>query len=734
MTIAVGAAHSRSCARLILVLSRMQGTYTSWVVWLSIVTAIVVSYTSLNLASRISSARGRAAAVWLLGGTLSMGIGIWAVQSIAVLSLELPIKPTYDLPMAIVALWISLVTSAFALLIVSRETLTPACLAVGSVVTGAGTCGMLYTGMSAIHITPRIEHDPALAALTLVLAIATSYAALRFAFRLRRGHSWYVTFLRGVVALALGCAIAGTHYTGLAAARIPPHAHSLPGTTLENRWVAVAVGLFALGIMGVTLITIIYDAYLAHHVRDREFLREQAHASARYATRHDALTNLPNRLALAEAAEDAIARAKRDGSAFALMVMNVDRLKTINESLGHEAGDELLRELSQRLRSVLRRSDTLAHLAGDEFALLACDLKGMHDVERIVAKILDALRDPFITRKLELHTSLSMGISLFPNDGTSFEVLLRRADVAMRSSKEAGVGGYRFFTPDMSSLADNRLALETDLRRALELGQLELHYQPKVDIATGRVRSAEALIRWRHPERGFVSPGAFIPLAEESGLIVPIGEWVLRRACRQLREWLNAGLPPVRVAVNLSAKQFRQADLAAVVKSALSDSRLEPGYLELELTESAIMHDAEKSEAALQTLSTMGVHISIDDFGTGYSSLSHLRRFPLDKLKIDRSFIRDLMLNSDDASIVRAIISLAHSLRLRVVAEGVETKEQLEFLRNLGCDQYQGFYYSPAVSADEFAELIRRNRSERPEYTEADMLKTHSRLSAYTPT
>jgi EAL domain-containing protein (putative c-di-GMP-specific phosphodiesterase class I) len=286
----------------------------------------------------------------------------------------------------------------------------------------------------------------------------------------------------------------------------------------------------------------------------------------------------------------------------------------------------------------------------------------------------------------------------------------------------------------MSHLADDRLALETELRRALELEQLELHYQPKVDIASGRVRSAEALIRWRHPTRGLVTPGVFIPLAEETGLIVPIGEWVLRRACRQLRTWIDSGMRPVRVAVNLSAKQFRQADLAAVVKSALSESNLEPGYLELELTESAVMHDAEKSAATLQVLSTMGVHISIDDFGTGYSSLSYLRRFPLDKLKIDRSFIRDLMMNPDDVSIVRAIISLAHSLRLRVVAEGVETAEQLEFLRNLGCDQYQGFFCSPAVPAEAFADLIHRLRKERPEYTEADMLKTQSRLSAYKPT
>jgi EAL domain-containing protein (putative c-di-GMP-specific phosphodiesterase class I) len=303
----------------------------------------------------------------------------------------------------------------------------------------------------------------------------------------------------------------------------------------------------------------------------------------------------------------------------------------------------------------------------------------------------------------------------------------------MRYSKDIARGSFRFYTAEMSSFTDDKLAMENDLRHALELEQFELHFQPKVDIGTGRIRSAEALIRWRHPTRGLVVPNLFIPVAEETGLIVPIGDWVLQQACRQMRIWLDQGMTPVRVAVNLSAKQFRHADLTAVVKAALDDARLEPGYIELELTESAVMHNPEQSAATLQKLSAMGVHISIDDFGTGYSSLSYLRRFPLDKLKIDRSFIRDLMSNPDDGSIVRAIISLAHSLRLRVVAEGVETIEQLNLLRDLGCDQYQGFYCSPAVPADSFVQLIKRLRSERPEMVEADMLRTQSRLSAFTP-
>jgi diguanylate cyclase (GGDEF)-like protein len=712
----------------------MQGTYTTWIVYLSVVLAIVVSYTSLNLAARVLSAQGRAGMAWLVGGMLVMGLGVWSVHFMAVLALTLPIKLTYDLPTTIISLWVSIITSGFALALVSREQLTLTRLFLGALVMGGGMSAMLYCGISAIRIVPSIAFDPTLMMLSVAIATVTSYGALWVTFKLRRGRALHMALTRAAAALAMGCATAGIHYLTLTAAHFPADAHPLPGTTIDNAWFAIALGLFSLGVMAVTLLTIVYDAYLSRHLRDRDVAREIANANARHAARHDPLTNLPNRLAIAEVTESAIEEALRDGSHFALMVMNIDRLKTINDSLGHQAGDELLREVAQRLRSVLRRSDTLARLAGDEFTILARHLDDAQDAEIVVTKIRDSLQQPFFAHKFELHASLCIGVSLFPNDGEAFELLLRRADVAMRSAKDTSLGSYRFYAPEMSSLADDRLALETELRRALDLEQLELHYQPKVDIGTGRVRSAEALIRWRHPTRGLVAPNVFIPVAEESGLIVPIGEWVLRRACRQLREWIDLGMPPVRVAVNLSAKQFRQADLTAVVKSALHDSRLEPGHLELELTESAVMHDAEKSAETLQVLSTMGVHISIDDFGTGYSSLSYLRRFPLDKLKIDRSFIRDLMMNPDDVSIVRAIISLAHSLRLRVVAEGVETAEQLEFLRNLGCDQYQGFYYSPAVPPDAFADLIRRLRTERPEYTEADMLKTQSRLSAYTPT
>jgi diguanylate cyclase (GGDEF)-like protein len=556
---------------------------------------------------------------------------------------------------------------------------------------------------------------------SIAIAIIASYGVLKFAARATQARG------QATVALVMGGALLmGVSLWALYCLFAP--LFGMP--TASDAATVRSLFPFALGIMEAAGCIALLEVLL----RDKNSGdAERADGQGDAARRYDVLTGLPDRATLAAHADCAIEEAQRNSTQIGLLVLNVDRLKPINDSLGHHVGDELLLDLSRRLRDVLRRNDTLGRLAGDEFTILATNLRSARDAETIAMKVLDVLQRPFQADSVSVHPSISIGISMFPLDGDSFVKLLSRANAAMRYTKAAARGTFRFYAAEMSRISDDQLTLENELREALERDQLELHYQPKVDIATSRVRSAEALIRWRHPARGMVPPNVFIPVAEETGLILPIGEWVLRQACRQMRAWLDAGMSPVRIAVNLSAKQFHDADLASVVRSALSDARLEPGYIELELTESALMNDPEQSALTLQSLSAMGVHISIDDFGTGYSSLSYLRRFPLDKLKIDRSFIRDLMTNADDVCIVRAIISLAHSLRLRVVAEGVETVEQLDFLRELGCDQYQGYFCSPAVPADKFAELISRLRAEKPELTEADMLRTQSRLSAFTP-
>jgi diguanylate cyclase len=457
---------------------------------------------------------------------------------------------------------------------------------------------------------------------------------------------------------------------------------------------------------------------------------EAANQQLRHLATHDALTGLPNRALLDDRLQQAIAHADRDMRSFALLVCDLDRFKLINDSLGHRAGDELLQEVASRLNAVVRTADTVARIGGDEFVLIGTSIADAEDAAGLAARVIDVLQAPVRIAAIDIHTSPSIGIAMYPDDGATIQALLAHADAAMYSAKQHGRGNFRRYAPGMHAGTEDRVQLESDLHNAVTLNQFELYYQPKVDTRTGAVRSAEALIRWVHPTRGIVSPADFIPLAEECGLIGPIGAWVIREACRQARAWQDDGVPPLRVSVNLSASQFRDSGLVDSIRRALEDARLAPRYLEVELTESAVMSDPEQSIAILEHLSAMGVLVSVDDFGTGYSSMSYLRRFPIDKLKIDRVFIDEIVSRPEDASIVRAIVSLAHSLRLKVVAEGVETPAQLEFLKTAGCDEYQGYHFSRPLPAADFERLIRKSRSDDV-LTEEDAARTHSKLAAY---
>ena len=449
---------------------------------------------------------------------------------------------------------------------------------------------------------------------------------------------------------------------------------------------------------------------LEHMVAVRTMGLEAANHQLRHLATHDALTGLPNRVLLDDRLDQTIVLAERDKKRFAVVVLDLDRFKVINDSLGHRAGDELLNEVARRLQSVVTKPDTVARIGGDEFVLVLGSAKERVDAERIAQRAIDALKAPVRISGVDLHISTSVGIAFYPTDGTWSENLIAHADAAMYCAKQRGHNNLQFFEQGMDIATRERVKLESDLHTAVAQRQFELHYQPKVETATDDFHSVEALIRWQHPERGTIMPEDFIPLAEDSGLINAIGEWVLREACRQCKAWQQEGLPPMRVAVNVSASQFRQGNLLAVIQQAVNDAGLDPRCLELELTESAVMTNPEESAGILEKLSTMGVLVSVDDFGTGYSSMSYLRRFPIDKLKIDRGFVKDLMTRADDASIVQAIISLAHSLRLKVVAEGVETPEQLKSLKSMGCDQYQGFHFSPPLSAIDIGLLMRRLR------------------------
>ena len=463
-------------------------------------------------------------------------------------------------------------------------------------------------------------------------------------------------------------------------------------------------------------------------VTDRTKGLEAANRQLRHLASHDALTGLPNRLLLDDRVRQAIAQADRHSHEFALMVIDLDRFKVINDSLGHRAGDDLLREVAQRLKAAVRDIDTTARLGGDEFVVLLAGPVTQAEAVDIGQRAIRAMEPSTRLLGIDVHISLSIGVACYPHDGTTADALLACADAAMYSAKERGRNNVQCYADGMNAATQERVKLESELHEALRSKQFELHYQPKVDTRTGRVTSAEALIRWRHPQRGLVPPNDFITLADECGLLDAIGEWVLLEACRQTKAWQNEGLAPLRVAVNLSPSQFRLTNLLEQIRRALDTSALEPQFLEIELTESAVMSDAEESIHILEAISRMGVLVSVDDFGTGYSSMSYLRRFPIDKLKIDRCFIEQMTCRQEDTSIVRAIISLAHSLRLKVIAEGVETPEQHALLAELGCDQYQGFYFSPALEPARFYALLKEKIAQEAASTDPEAERTHSKL------
>ncbi len=426
---------------------------------------------------------------------------------------------------------------------------------------------------------------------------------------------------------------------------------------------------------------------------------------------HDFLTGLPNRPLLTERLSQAIGQARRHRKQVALLFLDLDHFKHINDSLGHAIGDQLLQSVAARLTAGVRTTDTVCRQGGDEFVVLLAEIEHPQDAASVAEKLLAAFATAHVVGEHELHVTLSIGISVYPGDSVNADTVMQNADTAMYHAKTSGRNNYQFFRADMNTRAVRRLFVESNLRRALRQGEFVLHYQPQIDLASGAMTGCEALIRWQDPDLGLVAPGQFVPVAEECGLIVPIGRWVLREACRQVRAWLDAGLGAAPVSVNVSAVEFRHKSFVEGVALILGETGLAPRYLELELTESILMHDTEASASALEALKAMGVRLAIDDFGTGYSSLSYLKRFPIDTLKIDQSFVRDIAVNPDGATIVGAVIAMGRSLKQRVIAEGIETQEQLDFLRARQCVEGQGFLLGHPLSADGFARLLAPSRS-----------------------
>ena len=434
-----------------------------------------------------------------------------------------------------------------------------------------------------------------------------------------------------------------------------------------------------------------------------ESLLQERTAQVDWLAYYDTVTQLPNRALFEDRLTQAVAIARAKNQALGVLFISLDQFKKVNDSLGHGPGDSLLKEFAERLKSCISKSDTVARFGSDEFALLRSQINGTKDVIETIGSLSQVLKFAFDLPGHELFATASVGVSLFPLDGDDSQTLLKNAGAALYKAKKSGGANYQFFTADMHDLATSRLALETNLRRAIQNEEFLVHYQPRVAVDSLAITGVEALVRWQHPQLGLVPPGQFIPLAEDTGLIVPIGEWVLRTACKQGRRWRDEGFAPIQIAVNICARQFHDQDLSQTVIRILEETGLPASNLELELTESSIMQDAEFAAGVLSRLKSMGIKISIDDFGTGFSSLSSLKKLPIDALKVDRTFVRDVTSDTDDAALVNAIITLAHNLRLKVIAEGVETEAQLRFLQVLRCDEIQGFLFSKPLPADELA-------------------------------
>ena len=437
-----------------------------------------------------------------------------------------------------------------------------------------------------------------------------------------------------------------------------------------------------------------------------ENLLQQRTAQVDWLAYYDTVTQLPNRALFEDRLAQAVAIARAKDQSLGVLFISLDQFKKVNDSLGHGPGDSLLKEFAERLKSCISKSDTVARFGSDEFALLRTQINGTKDVIETIGSLSQVLKFSFDLPGHELFATASVGVSLFPLDGDDPHTLLKNAGAALYKAKKSGGANYQFYTADMHDLATSRLALETNLRRAITNQEFLVHYQPRVAVDSLAITGVEALVRWQHPQLGLVPPSEFIPLAEDTGLIVPIGEWVLRTACLQGRRWRDEGFAPIQIAVNICGRQFHDQDLSETVIRILAETGLPPANLELELTESSVMQNADFASGVLHRLKSMGIKISIDDFGTGFSSLVSLKQLPIDTLKIDRTFVRDATSDSDDAALVMAIITLAHNLRLKVIAEGVETEDQLKFLQLLRCDEIQGFLFSKPLAADALASLF----------------------------
>ncbi|MFC7371458.1 EAL domain-containing protein [Fictibacillus iocasae] len=799
-------------------------TYHLPLVLLSIVIAILSSYASLELAGQIKKTDTSARYMWLVTGSLALGLGIWSMHFIAMLAFHLSIPVSYQMNAVLISILPAVTSSALAFFLISKPIMRRAQILLGGLFIAAGVVCMHYLGMEAMKMGAVIEYDPLLFTASVIIAFIAAITALYLLFYTEYESTSQIKWRKVVSAFVMGLAISGMHYTGMASADFVPHDHhQTTGIPIEPMLLAIPIGSGILVILGFVFISTFIDRRFKHQTQlsERKFRSviesandaiilsdssgriiswnegaekmfgymkqealgsplsiiipkkyQEAHSKGmqRYletSTPHvigrsvelegrrkndsvfpielslaawsedkllyfssiirditerkrteekmnqlvylDPLTGLPNRMLLSDRFSHALKQASEHKTNLGILFLDIDRFKYINDTLGHAVGDQLLIQIAKILEQCTGAGHTVCRQGGDEFILLLADTtadKIMKTAQTVLAKFDSAIW----VDDYELYVTPSIGISVYPSDGADMETLIKNADIAMYRVKEQGKNHFQFYTPEMNDRVMKEMQLEIGLRKALEQQEFELVYQPQIDVRTGTLTGAEALIRWHHPEWGTISPAEFIPIAEETGLILPIGEWVLREACLQNKKWQREGHPPIRISVNISSRQFQQNELVAMVQNILNTTELEPRYLELELTES-IIQDSTHAVEKMQQLKNMGIHLSIDDFGTGYSSLSYLKTFPINTLKIDRSFTSNIYNDPKDASLVETIITMAHNLDLKVIAEGVETQEQLSFLQQRQCNEAQGYYFSQPIASADMDKLLKNHKT-----------------------
>jgi len=690
--------------------------HTPELVVLAYLLACTAGYATLSFAERAGHADNAVARRnWCVVGALSLGGGIWGMHFVAMLAFQAPVAVNYDLPTTVFSLLVVVLAALLAMPSVAESQPTLRQRIQAALCIGFGISLMHYSGMAAMRSEAQLYYRPSLFALSLLIAVVASLAALQLSLFFRGREGLLHQLLRIAASLVMGGAIVSMHFTGMwALEMVVPIDTPLQLQSPSNaRQLGLSIALIALLAIGGGIGAAWADRKIQHKEHDllkiKSLLAQlsQARASLQKVAHYDPLTNLLNRRSFNEIFADKLRSHAESQQALALVFLDIDHFKRINDSLGHDAGDQLLKEVAERIRHTLRDQDVVARFGGDEFCILA-SLSRIEEAHNLARRIMARMKKPISLANRQMVMTTSVGIALYPRDGETCEELFKHADLALYQSKGSGRNAVHFFSEHLRNKANMELELEGELRQALkkELGLL-LHYQPILDLGSGRIDKLEALVRWQHPRLGLLSPERFIGIAEANGFIADLDAWVLRRACQDLHMLCSRhSLHELRVAVNCSALNLSHDDLPDEVAQALKSSGLRAQRLELELTENALMSNVNQALSLLQRIRDLGVSISIDDFGTGYSSLAYLKRLPLDTLKIDRSFMLDLPEANADRQIVQAIIGMAHTLNLRVVAEGVENPAQLEFLRQQGCDFIQGYLFSKPLPLQELAQFL----------------------------